>query len=407
VYAHTVPRLLGIRIQNFKSLADVTVGRLRSGRDGELDAVTCFIGKNGCGKSSLLDVFAFIADCLREGVEAACDKEHRGGFDRLCTQGKAGPISFELYFRLSADDRPMKYEFGVDAPAGIPRVAHERLFLSSEGAQIGTLGKFLDVKAGKGSIWLIKGNTISKVGKAQVALADLDKLAIATYGQLPEHPLIGAFRKYLESWYLSYFVPGDARRLAPSGVQRRLDRTGANVGNVLQYLERQHGERVKLILEEIADAIPGVTKIRTADSPDRRLLIEFSEAGYTDPFFQASMSDGTLKFFTYLLLLHDPDPPPFVGIEEPENGLYHKLHGVLAARLAELSARSAERTQILVTTHSPYFVDALKPEQVWQMRKGGGATTARRTADMPHVRALIEEGVPLGSLWYSNELDED
>ena len=37
------------------------------------------------------------------------------------------------------------------------------------------------------------------------------------------------------------------------------------------------------------------------------------------------MSDGTLKVFAYLLLLEDPSPPPFLCIEEPENGLYHKL----------------------------------------------------------------------------------
>ena len=53
-------------------------------------------------------------------------------------------------------------------------------------------------------------------------------------------------------------------------------------------------------------------------------------AGFRDPFFAQQMSDGTLKVFAYLLLLEDPDPPPFICIEEPENGLYHKLLETLA-----------------------------------------------------------------------------
>lgn len=404
-------QLLGIRIQNFKSLADVKIGRLSSAkkkREVDLAPVNCFIGRNGCGKSSLLDVFAFISDCLREGVEAACDKEHRGGFERLHTQGRTGPIAFTLYFRLTPESRPIQYAFAIDAENGIPRVTSEKLLQSSETARIGSLKKFLDVVGGVGEVWAGQAVDGSDRGKEVVRLVDRERLAIATYGQLADHPRIAKFREYLESWYLSYFVPGDARLLAASGAQRRLDRTGANLGNVLQYMERQHGPDLAKTLDEIAIAIPGVQKIHAKVTEDRRLLIAFTERGYQDPFYQYAMSDGTLKMFAYLLLLHDPDPPAFIGIEEPENGLYHKLHGELAERMRELVAKRAGAAQVLVTTHSPYFVDALQPEQVWKMTKQpDGTSTVVRAADLPNVKALIAEGIPLGSLWYSNELDED
>jgi predicted ATPase len=127
-----------------------------------------------------------------------------------------------------------------------------------------------------------------------------------------------------------------------------------------------------------------------------------------DPFYQQSMSDGTLKMLAYAVLLADPSPRPFIGIEEPENGLYVRLVEHLAGQFAAHAERVSRPTQILVTTHSPYFVDALRPDQVWRMRKDPeGHATVARTSDLPQIRELTDEGLPLGSLWYSNHLDED
>jgi predicted ATPase len=109
----------------------------------------------------------------------------------------------------------------------------------------------------------------------------------------------------------------------------------------------------------------------------------------------------------YAVLLEDPAPRPFIGIEEPENGLYVRLVETLASQLLEHANRKNRSTQILVTTHSPYFVDALKPEQVWLIRKDKhGHTTARRASDDDQIRTLTEQGIPLGSLWYSNHFDD-
>jgi predicted ATPase len=111
--------------------------------------------------------------------------------------------------------------------------------------------------------------------------------------------------------------------------------------------------------------------------------------------------------FMYLLLLEDPEPFPLIGIEEPENGLYHKLLEELARELGRHAEQGQDGTQIFITTHSPYFVDALQPDQVWLMEKDKeGRTQVRRTSDISVVKAMIDEGIPLGSLWYSNHFEE-
>ena len=63
-------------------------------------------------------------------------------------------------------------------------------------------------------------------------------------------------------------------------------------------------------------------------------------------------------------------------------------------------------SQIFVTTHQPYFVDALTPQEVWILEKGAdGFSTVRRAADIEVVRNMVAEDLPLGSLWYSDYLD--
>lgn len=400
-------QLLGIQIRNYKALRDVSLGQIGYGKGEPLPPLVCCIGPNGSGKSTLLDAFGFLADCLRDGVESACDRPHRGGFEQLRTQGSEGPISFVLYYRESPQARPITYELDIDVRSNRPIVSAETLRQRRKGQKRGRPFPFVKLIDGSGDAWsgeAIEGDEASS--RVVVNLDDPARLGITTLGQLKEHPRILGLRSYIEGWYLSYFVPDAARTLPPSGAQRHLDRTGANLGNYLQYLQRQHPARFKRVLKEVQPKIPGIQSISCKDSDDRRLLIQFNERGYADPFYQGSMSDGTLKFFAYLMLLHDPDPHPLIGVEEPENGLYHRLlRGLADEFLAQ--TRSDHPTQFFITTHSPTFVDAFKPEHVWLLQKEtDGGVSAQNVREIPTVRSLHEQGLPLGSIWFSRHFHE-
>lgn len=402
-------RLLGIRIKNYRALANLSLGQVKYSGGNALPRLVCLIGPNGSGKSTVLDAFGFVADCLLEGVEAACDKASRGGFERLRTQGQTGPIEFEIFFEDDDPLRPIVYELHVDDPDGVPVVVKETLRQRQQGETRGKPYHFLKLEKGRGKVWA--GQAVSVKAQSRdsqaVQLAELDKLGITTLGNLSEHPRIVRLRSYIEQWYLSYFVPDAARALPAAGAQRFLDREGSNIGNVLQYYQRQYGLEFRAILKRLAKAIPGLTKITPEVSKDKRLLLRFDERGYEDPFYQQSMSDGTLKMLAYAVLLEDPSPRPFIGIEEPENGLYVRLVERLASQFDGRAARTQPATQILVTTHSPYFVDALKADQVWLIRKDEhGHSTALRASDVDTIREMVEQGIPLGSLWYSNHFDD-
>ena len=417
-------RILGFRIQNFRVLRDVTMGRLWNHTGtGDLTPMTAVIGKNGAGKSTFFDAFGFLADCLKNGVEEACDK--RNGFERILSQGVDGSIMFEIYYREEHNARPITYEvaFALDGSAR-PYVKSERLRQRRKGQDKGRPFSFLILEEGRGIVW--KGESIGvqeptgqlsqqEIKKYMheessetepVELEDVRKMGITTLGALKQHPRISAFRQFIEGWYLSYFTPDAARKLSLAGPQKHLNIHGDNIGNVVQFMKRDHPKQFEKILTDIAGKIPGIDKIDTVPMADGRLLLKFNDKSFKDPFSAQQMSDGTLKVFAYLLLLSDPNPPPFICIEEPENGLYHKLLEILARQFRDYVTESKNKSQIFITTHQPYFVDALEPNEVWILEKGDdGFSTIHRASEYSVVQGLVEEGLPLGGLWYSDYLE--
>ena len=422
-------KIQGFRVRNFKVLKDVTLGRLWNQQKSQpLTDMTAVIGKNGVGKSALFDAFGFLADALKFGVEEACDARGRGGFERIRSQGETGPIEFDVYYKQHRNARPITYEIAIDVDRfGRPCVVRERLRQRRRNQKYGRPFSFLMLNAGRGLAWkgeqegyeideskvhtdieaLIKLFTQEEPSETEVIeLEDQRKLGIATLGALKQHPRISAFRRFIEGWYLSYFTPDAARSLPLAGPQQHLNIHGDNLGNVVQFMEREHPQRFKTILDGISVKIPGIDRIDTEKTSDGRLLLRFNDKGFEDPFYAQQMSDGTLKVFAYLLLLEDPTPPPFLCIEEPENGLYHKLLETLADEFRQHAGGPGGGSQVFVTTHQPYFVNALNPQEVWVLEKGAdGFSTICRANDEPIVDNMVAEGLPLGGLWYSDYLD--
>ena len=399
----------GFRVQNYRALRDVTIGRLWNQRDAApLTPLVAVIGKNGVGKSSLFDSFGFIADCLTQDVETACDLKERGGFERLRSMGCEGPIRFEIYYREAPRERPITYELAIGLDdTGRPYVQEERLRQRRKGQKSGRPFYFLELRDGIGDAWTGEESLEGEEGnKVHVELTDPRQLGIATLGNLRQHPRISRFREFLKGWYLSYFTPDAARSLPMAGPQKHLNIHGDNIGNVVQFMEREYKERFQSILDRIAAKIPGIHKIDTKPTDDKRLLLRFNDGAFKDPFYAQQMSDGTLKIFAYLLLLEDPEPAPFICVEEPENGLYHKLLEALAQEFRSHATGKKNASQIFVTTHQPYFVDALSPKEVWVLEKGtDGFSIIRHAADDATVGSMVEQGLPLGGLWYSDYLD--
>lgn len=403
-------KTLGIAIRNYGSLKDVKIGQLYSDRGtAPLGNMIAIIGPSGNGKSTLADAFGFLSDCLTSDVETACDANNRGGYDQLVSQGSTDPISFEIYYRESSNARPITYELTIDKDkSNRPFVKEERLRQRRQGKKNGRPLSFLLLTDGRGYAFEgSEGGEDEEKGasvdgeKVPVELNDIRKLGIVTLGTMKQYSRIESFLSFLRSWYLCYFTPDKARLIQTAAPSPYLNRDGSNLNNVAQYMYRENPKDFEKILSDIQTKIPNITKIVPIKLQNGQMALEFFQNGFSEPFFSQRMSDGTLKLFAYYLLLHEKNPRQLVFIEEPENGLYHQYLGNLATEMSK-SAGSGFNKQLFITTHSPFFVNALQPDQVWVLEKNdAGFSSAKRASEYQFVSDLVSEGATIGDLWYS------
>ena len=377
------PRIERLKVENFRALRNVEFERLRP--------LTVLLGPNGSGKSTVFDVFAFLAECFESGLRRAWEK--RGRSRELKSRGGEGPVLIEIAYREKPDGPLITYHLEVDESKGRPVVVRE--WLRWKRGKYGAPFRFLDYTDGSG--YVVSGELPDTQDvRIEVPLSSPDILAVNALGQLAENPRVVALRNFIIGWHVSYLSSEDARGQPEAGSQEQLSKTGDNLANVIQYLSEDHPKRLEFIFERLRQRVPKIQNVTANQMPDGRLLLQIKDAPFAEPIMARFASDGTLKMLAYLALLHDATPPPFIGIEEPENF----LHPRLLYGLAEECRGTAEATQILVTTHSPFFLDALRPDEVWVLwRDEAGYTQSERLARNEKVKAFMDAGALLGDLW--------
>jgi predicted ATPase len=384
-----IPRIEYLKVQNYRALHNLELKNLTP--------LTVFLGPNGSGKSTIFDVFAFLSECFTESLRKAWDR--RGRFRELRTRDSEGCIIIELKYRETSASPLITYHLAIDEENNRPFIAEE--WLHWRRGQYGQPFRFLHFKKGEGQV--ISGESPDEEGeRITEQLASSELLAVNTLGQFAKHPRVSALRRFITGWYLSYLTADHTRSLPEAGAQERLSPTGDNLPNVIQYLKEQHPQRLEEILKTLSVRIPRLEKVEASIMQDGRLLLEIKDAPFSHPILAKFASDGTLKLLAYLIVLFDPNPPQLVGIEEPENHLHPRLLLPLAGECRSASAN----TQLMMTTHSPFFVDSLKPDELWVLyRDEKGFTQAKRTADMQGVKHFMEQGALLGSLWMEDFFD--
>jgi len=379
-----------LRITNYRVFRDVTLS--------ELSGLAILVGANGSGKSTLFDVFGFLRDSLQNNVDVALKR--RGGFKEVVSRGEEGPISFEIKFRTDAQGPLVTYELDIGVEDGRGVVVHE--LLKYRRGQQGKPWHFLDFRRGEGTAITNEveyGRPDAGEERETQRLESPDILAIKGLGQFERFRVVSQFRKLIESWHLSDFHIQPARQSQETGYAEHLTPAGENLPLVTQFLFEHHRPVFDQILAKMAQRVPGVARVEAQETVDGRLVLRFQDGTFEDPFIARFVSDGTIKMFAYLVLLHDPAPHPLLCIEEPENQLYPTLLPELAEEFRDYARRGG---QVLVSTHSPDLLNAARLEEVYWLEKRDGFSVVRRAKDDAQLRALVEAGDPLGALWKQN-----
>ena len=381
--ATTQPRLVSLKVRNFRVL--------RSVEFKNLTPLTVLLGPNGSGKSTVLEVLDFLWDCFQLDLRRACLRH--GSISDNRTKGESGPVAIEIKYREVPGQPLMTYHLALDEAQGRPFVRSEWLQWRPKGS--GKIFRALDNQAGKVRLAHGEINQVGFTGE-EIVLRQRSLLAADVLGQFDRHPQIATLRSFIAGWHISHLSVYAGRRQSDEGGNEQLSTSGHNLANVIQFLNDTDNDRLESIFEVLRRGVPQIDRAMTDITADGRLFLQIKDFSFDDPIAARFASDGTRKMLAYLVLLYAPEPPPFIGLEEPENFLHHRL----LYELAETFRVATAHTQLLATTHSPFFLDALRPEEVrvlWRDKQG--YTQTRRAADLLGVPEFIAEGALLGQLW--------
>ncbi len=390
--APAVPRLTYLRIKNYRALRDVEF------RD--LTPLSVFIGPNGSGKSTVLDALAFLAEAVSGNLEKAWEERNR--FKGMRTREIDNKIQFEVKYSLNDKDT-LHYQLNIDESDDKVYVADETLtMLGRKSIKIFDLYDARSFPQGFDNTFkqnFYEHDMTSKVSSAHSSNPLLAKILFSTGAIEKTFYSARHIAELITSYRYVNLTDDHLKGYSDAGPRERISANGDNLPNVLYYLHLKHPEVLAKITAQMRRWVPALADIVTEITSDERLLLRFKDAPFEKPLPAQYMSAGTMRLAALLTLLYEPDAAGLLGIEEPEN----ELHPQLLPRLAEELGKATETRQLLVATHSPALLNALEPEQVWILHRGpDGYTQATRTADIPHVKEMVEDGSPLGYLWTSN-----
>lgn len=384
-------RLTSIRVRNFKALRDVSIDNVPQ--------FLVLVGANGSGKTSFFDLFGFLGDALRNNVRQAL--QVRGGFQEVISRGHADEtILIEMKFTMQLLDRERLVTYLVEIgknARGQPVVMQE--VLRYKRAAYGHPFNFLKFSQGRGYAVSNEedfNKPDEELSREEQALDSPDILALKGLGQFQRFRAASAVRSLIENWHLSDFHINAARGAKDAGYAEHLSANGDNLPLVTQYLYESYPELFQKVLDKMALRVPGIAKVDAIPTEDGRIVLRFLDGTFKDPFVSRFVSDGTIKMFAYLVLLHDPTPHPLLCVEEPENQLYYSLLGELAEEFQDYATRGG---QVIVSTHSPDFLDAVPLDSIFWLEKKDGFSRISRASQDEQLTALVREGDLPGRLW--------
>jgi len=389
-------KIESIRIKNYKVLQNVVVN--------EIPSMAVFLGQNGAGKSTFFDVFGFLHDALQSNVKAALSK--RGGFKEVISREQTGSIEFMIKFRPSENEPLITYELSIGLSEKKYPVVEKEILRLRRG-QNGAPWKVLEFSNGEGVAADGELSSYEDVRLAERSKQKLDSpdiLAIKGLGQFKEFSAVSTLRKLIEDWYVSDFHIEDARGVKDAGYSERISTSGDNLALVAKYMYDNHREVFDEVLKKMELRVPGVERVAAQETEDGRIVLRFKDGKFKDPFVSRFVSDGTIKMFTYLILLHDPEQHALLCVEEPENQLYPHLLEELAE---EFRIYAESGGQVFISSHSPDFLNAVLLDELYCLVKENGYTKIYRAAENEMICSLYKSGDMLGQLWRQGLLLEE
>lgn len=347
--------------------------------------VQLIVGANGSGKSSLFEFLKFLRDaCYQEIppeiVSGTIGQQifHKPGPDKLCWSAEV-----DLNQKV-----PLFYQGELMGPVGSPKIIFERVLTREplhKGIDKGYT--FLNFKDGKGQVRDPKDRRI------EPKQWDLKKPNQLGLGAITDSSLITLFtlREFIRGWrfYNAFnFDNEKIRKTVPTSQYPVLHEDAGNLSAVLFNLMTEHSESFEELKSVISLAIPGFKNLNVkARGGPGEVIAFWQEENVDSELSLADLSDGTLRFIAWATLCVMPSPPTLICIDEPDQGVHPRTLPILAG----LFSKAVERTQLILATHSSYFLTQFNLENIAVMKKAKGESIFIRVKDSKTLLDNLED----------------
>ncbi len=374
--------LTSLVIENFGAFQQATLE--------PLGGLAVLVGGHGVGKSTVLRVFELMKRALRDGATEAF--ESVGSFAALRHRGTTDPVRF--VFEFSTGHR---YEVAFASDGGEVIVEREELRLDG-------LGLF-EFSRGSGQALVNEDAAPDPDATPDYegfAAAQPSALGLSLVGGLAKNTTAVRVRGFFDS--VRHFRPDPAAIRALVSARepvKFLNDRAANLGAVLRDLENSDPAAMKRLVSFVTHYVPGLEGVEAREEIEHRVKLWLRDEG-GEPFPAVLASDGTLRLLSYATLLARPPASGLLCLDEPEMELHHT---VFAELVEGLRALGASGPQVLLVTHAPDLLNAVRIDEAFVVQKRGGASTVSAAATDENVVSLVAAGDVLGALWRQNILD--
>ncbi len=375
------PFIQKLTLRNFRSIRNETVTFANP---------LFLVGRNGSGKSNFLRSLAFLSDCMTLPLQAAFSKNGNLWNSHGSSSFYTPTIEIRLDFQQKGSDSyGGHYHFSIElSTLGSPEVVSEQCFVSS--------------KYG-GSLWFSRTKTYfqSNVPGINPAVSPQSLTLPIVAGAAEFSPLLNA----LSAMRVYTINPNAVSQVQEGTGSSYLVGDGSNSASVLLNLARQDVGAIERVRQLLSSIVPGITRIEPITLANNKLFLLIAQAGEgtNGTLFNAdAMSDGTLSALGLIVAAIQDPAPSLIAIEEPERNIHP---GALEA-IGDIIKIAAQRTQVVVTTHSPDLLDTkwMQPENLRVVEWEEGATHISELGEAS-VKALQRHLMGAGELLRANALD--
>jgi len=263
---------------------------------------------------------------------------------------------------------------------------------------------FMNVKERRG---LIQDPESKKLKAQEIALKRPNQLALSAITN-PAMVTLYSLREYIRNWrfYSSFNIANDRiRKSVPIEQEPVLREDAGNLSSLLHYLMTEHRSAFEELQEHLRLAIPGFKGLTVkARGGPGEIMAFCQEEGVTNELSLADLSDGILRLICWIVLSVQPNPPSLICIDEPDQGVHPRTLPILAG----LFEKACERTQILLATHSSYFLMQFDISRISIMRKENGEAKFIKAKDSKILQANLEDFGPaeIEAMHRSDELEQ-